>query len=198
MMYYQSKKTDWKQDGLLMMKSDIQSILKALHLDGKLEYKKTAYPFAHPKQQGIILYNRKEIGTLYSLHPNLFAEYKITDDNQICYTELDIPALLTLNNQSKKQIKNYETLQDQIIWRDLCFVIDGDQDFSGIIESAKSIREVEDIEIFDLYEGEYLPEGKKSLAFKFKVKGENLKTEEINTIMHKVIEKVEKTGAKLR
>ncbi len=198
MMSYKSKVSDWKEDTLLACKTDVQSILDALNLSGKLEYQATEHSFAHPKKQGTIFFNRQVIGSIYTLHPSIFGAYKINDESMITYVELNLAKLEALKNQSKTKTKTYETLQDQIIWRDLCFVVDSDQDFSGIINGATAIREVEAIEIFDLYEGEHLPEWKKSCAFKFKIRGENLKTEEINEIMQKVIEKVEKSWASLR
>jgi phenylalanyl-tRNA synthetase beta subunit len=54
------------------------------------------------------------------------------------------------------------------------------------------------LEVFDLYKGTNLPEWKKSIAFKIKIKWENMQTEEINAVMDKVIKKVEATWAKLR
>ena len=55
-----------------------------------------------------------------------------------------------------------------------------------------------DLEVFDLYKWENLPAWKKSIAFKIKIKWENMQTEEINAVMDKVIRKVEATWAKLR
>ncbi|HOG15375.1 MAG TPA: hypothetical protein PK674_02200, partial [Candidatus Absconditabacterales bacterium] len=85
-----------------------------------------------------------------------------------------------------------------IVWRDLCFVIDQEKDFGEVLNIAKNVEGVADLEIFDLYKGNNLPEGKKSVAFKIKIKGENMQTENINEIMNKVIKQVESSGAKLR
>jgi phenylalanyl-tRNA synthetase beta subunit len=54
------------------------------------------------------------------------------------------------------------------------------------------------LDLFDLYKWENLPEWKKSVAFKIKIKGENMQTEYINEIMNNVISEVEKLWAKLR
>lgn len=96
------------------------------------------------------------------------------------------------------QVK-YETLQDQIIYRDLCFVLDESQDFGTILNPIKALPQIEEIEIFDLYQGENLPQGKKSVALTMKIKGDGtLKTEQINEIMNSAIKEAEKNGGQLR
>ena len=51
----------------------------------------------------------------------------------------------------------YESLQDQIVRRDLNFVIDAGQDYGVVTDAISKIREVSDLQVFDLYQGEHLP-----------------------------------------
>ena len=46
----------------------------------------------------------------------------------------------------------YETMQDQILWRDLSFVIDEKEDFSRLLSAIRKIEEVKDVRIFDVYQ----------------------------------------------
>jgi phenylalanyl-tRNA synthetase beta subunit len=80
----------------------------------------------------------------------------------------------------------------------LCFVLDENLDYGTVLDVVKNVNWVSDIEVFDLYKGTNLPGWKKSIAFKIKIKWENMQTEEINAVMDKVIRKVEATWAKLR
>jgi phenylalanyl-tRNA synthetase beta chain len=111
---------------------------------------------------------------------------------------LDLEELDRLINLVEFKPEWYETLQDQIVWRDLCFVLDSNEDYAKILDIVKKVDWVQDLEVFDLYKWDNLPEGKKSVAFKIKIKWENMQTEQINEIMKNTINQVEKTWAKLR
>ncbi|MEI6774671.1 MAG: hypothetical protein WCL18_08035 [bacterium] len=63
----------------------------------------------------------------------------------------------------------YETLQDQIVWRDLCFVIDANKDFDAVMSAVKKVPEIKAIEVFDVYAGNNLGEDKKSVSLKIKI-----------------------------
>jgi phenylalanyl-tRNA synthetase beta subunit len=76
--------------------------------------------------------------------------------------------------------------------------MDQEKDFWEVLNIAKNVEWVADLEIFDLYKWNNLPEWKKSVAFKIKIKWENMQTEDINEIMNKVIKQVESSWAKLR
>lgn len=90
-------------------------------------------------------------------------------------------------------------MQDQILRRDLSFVLDEKADFSELLKRIRSIPEIKDLQVFDLYQGENLPAGKKSLSIKIKLVGDgNMTTEQINEIMQKAIKKAESVGAELR
>ncbi len=88
---------------------------------------------------------------------------------------------------------SYKTLQDQIISRDVCLVIDKDKSWDTILDPIRKLDTISNIEIFDLYAGNKLPEGKKSIAFTFSIQGDGTMTsEQINTIIQSVVQTAEK------
>ena len=96
---------------------------------------------------------------------------------------------------TKEHIYTYESLQDQILWRDLCFVVDSNKDFNDVIIAVESIPEVKNIEVFDIYAGKNLGEDKKSISIKIKIIGDGtMTTEAINEIMKKAITAAENAG----
>jgi phenylalanyl-tRNA synthetase beta chain len=108
---------------------------------------------------------------------------------------LSLPKLIEAKGKSEIKTTSYETLQDQIVWRDLCFVVDSTSSFEAILKAIKDIKEISALEVFDAYEGKNLGEGKKSVSLKIKILGEgNLTTEQINEIMNKAIKAAEKAG----
>jgi phenylalanyl-tRNA synthetase beta subunit len=60
--------------------------------------------------------------------------------------------LLDVLKNQKDIVYTYESLQDQIIYRDLCFVIDENKTFEVILDAINEIADVKNIEVFDLYE----------------------------------------------
>lgn len=87
--------------------------------------------------------------------------------------------------------------------RDLALLIDNTVTFEAIFKVAKQTEKklLKDINLFDVYEGKNLPEGKKSYAVSFTIQDENktLNDKEIEKIMMKLQTNLEKElGASLR
>ncbi|MDR0369161.1 MAG: phenylalanine--tRNA ligase subunit beta, partial [Candidatus Peribacteria bacterium] len=79
------------------------------------------------------------------------------------------------------------------------FVLDETSDFSELFKRIKALPEIKEVEVFDLYQGENLPTGKKSVSIKIKIVGDgNMTSEEIGRVMEKAIKKAESVGAELR
>ncbi|HKL44051.1 MAG TPA: phenylalanine--tRNA ligase subunit beta [Candidatus Absconditabacterales bacterium] len=197
-MSYQKDSKNWSEDLLLNIKGEVENLFKTIGLKNELVYSKTQKKAYHPKKQGNIFYGEDLIGFVGSIHPLVLKENKIGENSDLVYLSLDIEKIDELVKKVEFKPEGYETLQDQIVWRDLCFVLDQKDDYGLVLDSVKNIKDIDDVDVFDLYKGENLPEGKKSVAFKIKIKGENLQTEQINQVMNSVIKKIESTGAKLR
>ncbi|MDR0283152.1 MAG: hypothetical protein LBI53_07940 [Candidatus Peribacteria bacterium] len=126
-------------------------------------------------------------------------EHKLPENANVCFVELNQTMIDELRSQRGEQTYTYETIQDQILRRDLSFILDEKSDFSELLKRVQSIPEIKAVEVFDLYQGENLPEGKKSLSIKIKFLGDGtMTTEQINEVMEKAIKKAESVGAKLR
>lgn len=197
-MYYQKTTKSWDEDLLLEAKWDIEKLFNTLGLTWEISYEKTDRKAYHPKKQWNIVYKEKVVWFVWTIHPLILKNYKTPETANLVYLSLDLPSINEFLQNTDYVVEWYETLQDQIVWRDLCFVIDENVDYGTVLDVAKNVHGVSDLEVFDLYKGTNLPEWKKSIAFKIKIKWENMQTEEINAVMDKVIKKVEATWAKLR
>ncbi|MEI6118372.1 MAG: hypothetical protein WCP92_03905 [bacterium] len=85
---------------------------------------------------------------------------------------MNITAIVENAAEASEHIYKYETLQDQIIWRDVCFVVDSNKSFDEIITAIKNVPEIQDIEVFDVYAGKNLGDDKKSVSIKIKIVGD--------------------------
>ena len=101
------------------------------------------------------------------------------------------------------KIKYTEISKFPEVRRDLALLIDQNVSFESIYKVARQTEKslLKDISLFDVYEGQNLPEGKKSYAVSFMLQ-DSLKTltdEQIDKIMNKIRVNLEKeTGAQLR
>ncbi|MDR2416496.1 MAG: hypothetical protein LBD75_08125 [Candidatus Peribacteria bacterium] len=125
--------------------------------------------------------------------------HKLPENANTCFVELNQTIIEQIRSQLGERTYTYETIQDQIVRRDLSFVLDETSDFSELFKRVQSISEIKAVEVFDLYQGENLPVGKKSISIKIKIVGEGtMNSEEIGRIMEKAIKKAESVGAVLR
>ena len=62
------------------------------------------------------------------MHPIVLKEQKFPETAQLFYFDLYIDRMKEFTNQQSYE-REYETLQDQILWRDLSFVVDHHQNF---------------------------------------------------------------------
>ena len=111
-------------------------------------------------------------------------------------------------NNMMRAIKKNETLYHDIskfpsVSRDLALLIDKSIEFEQIEQIARQTEKklLKSVELFDVYEGKNLPEGKKSYAVNFILQDETktLNDKQIEAIMTKLINNLkQKLGAELR
>lgn len=204
MIIYHKDIKNRTDDTIFTAKSCVDVIIKELWLKLDLiNYKTTSIGHFHPKKQSEIFYKSRwkdiKIWLIGSLHPLLLKDYKMPENAWVTYISLNMESLIECLESVKFLSSGYETLQDQIIYRDLCFVVDSEKSYNDILEAVKWVKDISDIEVFDLYQWTNLGEWKKSVALKIKIKWDGeLTTEWINEIMNKAIKAWEKVWWKLR
>ena len=135
------------------------------------------------------------------IHPLILKKFGIKQRVVAFEVYLDnIPLPRTTAGKGKKKL---ELSQFQPVDKDLAFVLDKSVPAAEVLAAAKTAdrENITDVRIFDLYEGENLPEGKKSLALSitFQPKEATYSDQDIETLMQKVIVAVgKKCNAVLR
>lgn len=197
-MLYQKAIDQWNKDPILEAKHIAQTIAKELEL-GKVTFAKSTLSQFHPKKQALIKIGDMTIGFVGALHPVTLQNNKIGEMSGAVYLSLNITTIVNKVKQASEHIYTYESLQDQIIRRDICFVVDANNDFDAIISTVKNIPEVKEVEVFDVYAGKNLGDDKKSVSIKIKIVWDgNMTTEQINEVMSKAIKAGENAGGSLR
>ena len=197
-MLYQKTIAQRDQDPFLEAKHIMNTMVKELEL-GEIIFEPSHVKQFHPKKQLLVKIGNTVIWFIGAVHPFILQNQKISETSSVVYVSLNISNIIKTLADTTEHVYNYETLQDQIIWRDICFVVDADKDFGPVLEAVKAVNEVRDLEVFDVYQGKNIPEGKKSVAFRIKMTGDgNMTSEQINEMMNKAIKSWEKAGGMLR
>lgn len=127
---------------------------------------------------------------------------KATDIKQpVAFAELDWMALVRL--ALKKNVSYTPLPKTMAVERDLALLLDKNVTFEQVrqtvAESEKKL--LRDITLFDVYEGEHLPEGKKSYAISITIRDDEktLQDKHIEQVMNKIVTNLRKRlGAELR
>ena len=143
--------------------------------------------------------NGKQIGYMGIVNGKLLKAFDI--DNPIYYADLDWNMLLRLNKQYKPVINDLPKFPE--VKRDFALLVDKSVKFADLAKAALATEKklLKAVNLFDVYEGKNLEEGKKSYALSFILQdSENtLKDKQIEAIMAKLLKTFEeKFGAKLR
>ena len=199
-MVYQKEVKNFKENNIFILKNALDKLLKEYWLKWLLEYKpedEMLEPVSHPKQYAKILLNKQEIWKIATVHPYYYKEFKISEKSQITFMQIDLDKLIELKNKIKVkaiQKMNYYTLEDQIVSRDLAFVISKEENYGKVLFAVNKVKEIIDVEVFDIYD---LWE-EKSIALTIKIYGEKMTSDDINKVMDKAIKEAEKVWARLR
>jgi phenylalanyl-tRNA synthetase beta subunit len=77
---------------------------------------------------------------------------KLPETAQLVFANIDLPSLSQVSLIQNKKETIYATLQDQILTRDLSFVIERTMTFESVIHAIQGTPGVESVKIFDLYQ----------------------------------------------
>ncbi|MDE0086741.1 MAG: phenylalanine--tRNA ligase subunit beta [Candidatus Poribacteria bacterium] len=161
-------------------------------------FKKTDDPTFHPGRNAEVLLEGKRIGILGEAHPTVLENYELPYKAYLF--ELDLEALADAADFSKRfePIPIYPS-----VLRDLAIVVDEDMQSDVPINIIYSTggELVESVRLFDVYVGDQVPEGKKSLAYTITYHSatETLTDKTVNELHDKVVKRLnEELGAELR
>lgn len=180
------------------MKGVVEELLSQLGLRSKAEYDPTAdLPFLHPGRKASVVYDGTVIGYLGEVHPTVAANYAIKE--RVYIAVIDMPEIVSRASFDYK----YEGITNfPVSSRDLSMVVPKNI-LVGDIEKVFDERGgayLESYELFDVYEGEQIEKGFKSVAYslKFRGKDKNLEENDITSAMKKILNGLEQMGIQLR
>ena len=176
----------------------IDGLLTGLHV-GNIQYEPAADATFHPGKCAGILVDGRALGITGVVHP-MVAERFESPDTAIVAAEMDLSALFEWIPE-RYPIRPVPAFPP--VLEDLAFVVDREMPSERLRTLIHETGEplVVGALVFDLYQGEQVGQGKKSLAFSivYQADDRTLTDEEVATVRGKIVNRLEKElGAKLR
>ena len=147
------------------MKGLVESIMEMLGVESsryRFERNKEHLEELHPGKSAEIIFQNQVIGRFGELHPNQIAAYDLGKSSAVAL-EMNLDLLLSAKVSITKMtpISRFPTVS-----RDLALVVDKDIVVRDLIKAIKVTGRglVSEAQVFDVYEGEHVEEGKKSVA----------------------------------
>lgn len=139
------------------------------------------------------------LGSLGILDRRCLRRFSISQE--VCYAELQWPELLRLALKNNPQYSDLPRTQPVV--RDLALLLDNEVSFAKVEEVVRSSEKklLREVSLFDVYEGDKLPAGKKSYAITITLQDneKTLQDKQIEAVMTKITTNLKKQlGAELR
>jgi len=178
------------------VKGDIETLFAQSMQGGQLEFLPATHPVMHPGQCAEIKLAGASIGYLGALQPMLAADLELSQ--QVFLFEIDLPSLLTRSVPKVKNLSKYPEVS-----RDLAILVNTETRAADILRLVyeNAGENLSDIRIFDVYQGDAVEKGKKSIALglTWQHPSRTLNDAEITSIIDNCIKALEqKFNASLR
>ncbi|CAM2913219.1 phenylalanine--tRNA ligase subunit beta [Legionella worsleiensis] len=170
------------------LKGDLESLF-SLFKTSHVAFVPAAHDALHPGQSAQIILNGHHAGWIGTLHPRLTDALDIVQD--VILFEITLDALNTSGSPVFKSISKYPQIR-----RDLSFLVD---DKISVMQIEQTVRTVikedwlKSFDVFDVYVGTGVPEGKKSIAVALILQDDTrtLVDSEINLLIDAIIKALE-------
>lgn len=180
------------------MKGTIENFMERVGMKKKAVYDpKAGIPYLHPGRQAKIIYDGVTIGFLGEIHPQVAKNYEI--GTRAYLAVLDMPSIVPL---CSFDYKYKGVARFPAVTRDLSMVVPKEimvGDIEKMIETRGG-KLLESLQLFDVYEGNQIDRGFKSVAYSvtFRAPDRTLSEEDITGVMKKILHGLESMGIVLR
>ena len=183
----------------------VQTLVEAGYNSDKFFIDNETPNYYHPGKSGRLFINREkdQVAAYFGeIHPNILKKIDMKSESLVGF-EIFLDNLKltkkTLNNQKVKfTVSDFQKSE-----RDFAFVVNKDVNAQDLINAILSVDQnlISNIKVFDVYEGENIPENQKSIAINVTIQSseKTLNDNDLENINNLIIKTVEnKTGAKIR
>ncbi len=189
----------WSADARMVdfydVKGDVEALLDEASAQ-TFEFKTAEHAALHPGQSAEIICEGRTVGFCGALHPAV--EKKLDLDQAVFVFELDLDLMMQKKMPHYSRVSPYPSIR-----RDLALLLDKNTKYANIANclTEMNMDQLVDFMIFDVYSGEKLDSGQKSIALGliFQDFSRTLEEQEINGYVEKIMARLtSETGAVLR
>jgi phenylalanyl-tRNA synthetase beta chain len=183
----------------------VQTLIEAGYDSDKFFFDSETPNYYHPGKSGRLFLNKgkdKVAAYFGEIHPNILKKIDLKTETllgfEIFLDNLKLPKK-TLNDQKTKfSVSDFQKSE-----RDFAFVVNKEVNSQDLTNAISSVDQnlISNIRVFDVYEGDNIPEDKKSIAISVTIQSfeKTLNDSDLEKINKLIIDTVEKkTGAKIR
>ncbi|MBQ3308153.1 MAG: phenylalanine--tRNA ligase subunit beta [Bacilli bacterium] len=165
------------------VKGIIENLLNYMGYQDRYSFTKSECKDLHPGVQANIIVDGRPIGIIGKIHPTI-------TKNDVYVFELNLNNIFGRTGKLKyKEAYKYPSIE-----KDMAFIIDRNVEVGEIIKTIKkaSNKTLQEVSVFDIYEGDKIDSNKKSVAFNLLFNGldRTLTDEEVMDSFNKIIDKV--------
>ena len=177
-------------------KGAVEAVLEQLGVEGVFE--PSDAPMFHPGRCARILAGGVELGLVGEVHPEMLERFDL-DPRPVALFELRLQSLLQCLSDTSRRVQSLARYPAAT--RDLALVVPSDVAAGQVREALLRRRLVDRAELFDVYTGDRIPAGTKSLAFHlfFQSHQQTLTAEDVERSLQGLLRTLENQfGARLR
>ncbi|MEN6462123.1 MAG: phenylalanine--tRNA ligase subunit beta [Syntrophomonas sp.] len=179
------------------LKGIVESFLNQLGVTG-FRFIEATNPGYHPGRTALIQVGEKILGVIGEIHPLVLQNFSIKP--RACAFELDMEMLYEF---SSRKIMMEEIARYPSVERDIAIIVDQALEVDRVISVIKEAEDklLREVVVFDIYSGEQVPQGSKSIAFKLTLQASDrtLTDDEVSKTITDVLEALKtRLDARLR
>ena len=179
------------------LKGVVETLLASLSVEDISVEADSTFPYYHPGRCAKLYSGETYLGTIGEIHPAVAENYGI--GTRVYVARLDCNTLFAVRSGDKE----YHPLPKfPATTRDLALLCDDDLPVQSIEKAirAGAGKLLEKTELFDIYKGKQIPEGKKSVAYNITMRSADrtLTDEDVEKAMNKILKNLADLGASIR
>lgn len=173
----------------------VQQLFARLNVNYELrncepEFEKTEHTFLHPSRHAFVYVNGAWVATIGEVHPQVQGSAGIDERVAVLHMNLN-----TLSENLVEQVRYEPLTVFPAVKRDIAFVLPRTVMHASVVSSLQAVDPlIRSVELFDIYEGEKLGAGKKSMAYHitYASSDHTLTAEEVEKVHGMVLKVLEK------
>ena len=171
------------------IKGCVEDLLDGLQIKEAKFNKAEDIPYLHPGKTSRVVLDHEVLGVLGEVHPQVLGHYEV--HGRVFLFELDFSKIVECAGEERR----FQLLPKfPAVYRDLSVVVDKALEAERVVETIRAFHQpfVEEVTLFDIYQGPPIPEGKKGISYRIRYQASDrtLTDEEVNQYHEKILSRL--------